>query len=141
WQAFSLLRGVGRPELSLPARIDSVFYLVTPALQLLMGTSFVLSVAMWVLQLGPRSATIWWVLVVFLALSLGPTVVILLLRHRPWYSRALGILLVLPYTSYSWIIYPLLAASLLREAMGRNTWSKTPRQSIDDEPVVTTIGS
>jgi cellulose synthase/poly-beta-1,6-N-acetylglucosamine synthase-like glycosyltransferase len=141
WQAFSLLGGVGRPSLPPVARIDSVFYLLTPLLQLLMGTSFLISVAMWALDIGPRSVTVWWVLALFLALSLGPTIAILLLRQGPWHSRLLGVLLVVPYTIYSWIIFPVLAASLLRQALGRNSWAKTPRESIDDEPPLATIGT
>ncbi|MGO1562767.1 MAG: glycosyltransferase [Actinomycetaceae bacterium] len=141
WRAFSLLRGVGRPALPPAARIDSVFYLLTPLLQLLMGTSFVISMAMWVLDIGPRSVTVWWVLALFLALSLGPTVVILLLRQGRWYSRLLGVLLVVPYTICSWLIFPVLAASLLREALGRNSWAKTPRETIDDGSPLATIGT
>jgi hypothetical protein len=81
------------------------------------------------------------VLALFLAQSLGPTIAILLLRQGPWHSRLLGVLLVVPYTIYSWIIFPVLAASLLRQALGRNSWAKTPRESIDDEPPLATIGT
>ncbi|WP_217180297.1 glycosyltransferase family 2 protein [Streptomyces sp. AC495_CC817] len=133
WQAMTLLRGVGRPRVPLLGRIDSVFYLFTPALQLLIGVAFIASIFFWALRGVPYEPTIWWVLLFFVGVSFGPGLVALVLRGNRWYTPLLALLQIIPYTIYSWIVFPVLAVSLVRQLAGRTTWAKTARESIDDE--------
>lgn len=131
WQSLGLLRGVGRPRLPLLGAIDSVYYLITPPLQLVTGIAFVVSIAVWVLQLAPYRAQNWWVLVFFLALSFGPGLITLALRGGRWYSPFVALVLVVPYAVYSWVVFPVLAVALIRQFAGRTSWAKTDRESID----------
>ncbi|MDX2375818.1 glycosyltransferase [Microbacterium sp. LRZ72] len=129
WQAFSLLGGVARPRLPLPARVDAVWYLLTPALQLLTGVAFVTSIVLALAEGFTYRPTHWWVLVFFIGLSFGPGVASLALRGRRWWSPFAALVLVIPYTLYSWVVFPVLAVALIRQAAGRTSWAKTARES------------
>lgn len=132
WQALALLRGVFRPKLPVVARLDSIFYLVTPALQLATGLALIVSVFVSLVQDVPYRPSYWWVLIFFLALSFGPGVVTLTLRGGRWYTPFVALVQVLPYTVYSWLTFGALGWSLVRQAMGRTSWAKTAREKVDD---------
>lgn len=133
WQAFSLLGGTMRPRIPLAARIDSVFFLLTPLLQLVVGAAFVTSVVLWLGQAVPYRASYWWVLVFFFVLAFGPGLTMMILRARHWYSFPIALVLVIPYTVYTWMIFPVVLVSLLRQISGRTSWAKTERESIADD--------
>lgn len=132
WQALSLLRGVFRPHLPAVARLDSIFYLVTPALQLATGVALIVSVVVSVVEDVPYRPSYWWVLVFFLALSFGPGIVTLTLRGGRWYTPLVALVQVIPYTIYSWLTFGALGWSLVRQATGRTGWAKTAREKVDD---------
>lgn len=132
WQALSLLGGVFRPRMPVLARLDSIFYLVTPALQLATGIALIVSVVVSVVQEVPYRPTYWWVLIFFLALSFGPGIVTLTLRGRRWYSPFVALVQVIPYAVYSWLTFGALGWSLVRHASGQTAWAKTAREKVDD---------
>ena len=45
-----------------------------------------------------------------------------------------ALLAVLPYTVYSWLIFPVLVRSLGRLLTGRTGWAKTAREPIGPAP-------
>ena len=57
-----------------------------------------------------------------------------MLRGGRWYSFLTAIVLIVPYTVYSWMIFPVVFVSLLRQVAGRTSWAKTERESIGTEP-------
>jgi len=132
WQAIALLRGIWRGRMPLVGRIDAVFYLLTPLLQLLTGIAFIVSLIMLIFGESAYGAPYWWILVLFLALAFGPGIVTLMTRGGHWYTPLLAIVLVIPYTVYAWIIFPVLAVSLLRQLAGVRSWAKTARESLDE---------
>lgn len=134
WQAMSLLGGVGRSRISPIARIDSVLYLLTPLLQLLVGVAFVASLTIWALGLAPQPLGTWWLVVLFVGLAFGPGVLTLLIRGDRWFSPILAVVLAVPYTVYSWLVFPVLLVSLGRQLAGNKSWAKTARESIEPEP-------
>lgn len=132
WQALGLLRGVFRPRLPLPGRIDTIFYLIMPPMQLLTGIAFVTSIVLAIVGGVPYRPMGWWILIFFFALSFGPGFAVLILRGGRWYSPFIALLQLIPYTIYAWSTFPVLAIALLRQLSGRTSWVKTPREQIQD---------
>ena len=133
WQALSLLRGVGRPSLKLFGLMDCVFYLLTPALQLVTGVAFVTAIVLWTLGVSPYESSMWWVILLFAMLAFGPGLITMLMRAGRWYTAPLAVILVIPYLVYAWIVFPVLAVALIRQLAGRTSWAKTARESIAEQ--------
>lgn len=134
WQALGLLRGAGRIRTSLLGRIDAFWYLLTPPLQLAVGLAFALSLVFTFLDIADYRPPYLLTFLFFLAIAFGPGVAALTMRGGRWYSVFTAILLVIPYTIYSWIIFPALLASLIRQLAGRRSWAKTAREPLAEEP-------
>lgn len=130
WQALGLLRGAGEGRMPLAARIDAVFYLITPLLQLVVGLAFASSLALFAVGAVPFRPSYWWVLVFFAVVAFGPGLITLTIRGGRWYSILGAIVLLVPYTVYSWIIFPVVFVSLVRQLSGRTSWAKTARERI-----------
>ena len=124
-----------RIRTSLAGRIDAVWYLLTPPLQLIIGRRI-----RRVHRLQPARPR-------FLPAAL-PGHIRLLPRYRlrargrrtdirggRWYSVFTALVLVIPYTIYSWMIFPVLFASLVRQLTGRKLGEDCPRadRRRDDE--------
>ncbi len=133
WQALGLLRGVGRGRMPLLGRVDAVYYLLTPILQLLVGLSFVTSVVLWLIGIAQYRPEYWWVLLFFFALAFAPGIATLVLRGGRWYSPIVALVQIIPYTVYSWIVFPVLTVALVRQLAGRTSWAKTAREQLDDD--------
>lgn len=130
WQALGLLRGVWRPRLPFLGRVDTIFYLITPPIQLLTGFAFVTSIALALFGGIRYSPALWWVLIFFFAISFGPGFAVLILRGGRWYSPFVALLQLLPYTIYAWSTFPVLGIALVRQLSGRRSWVKTPREAL-----------
>ncbi|MFH8250503.1 glycosyltransferase family 2 protein [Microbacterium sp. B2969] len=132
WQALGLLRHAGRIRTSLLGHIDAVWYLLTPPLQLTVGFAFLLSILFTVFDIAGYTPPYLLTLIFFIAIAFGPGVAALTLRGARWYSIFTAILLVIPYTIYSWMIFPVLFASLIRQLAGRRSWAKTEREALPE---------
>lgn len=130
WQALGLLRGTLRARVPLAGRIDAVFYLLTPIVQLIVGAAFVSSIALWIAHAVPYRPSYWWILIFFFVIAFGPGIITFVLRGGRWYSFFTALVLIVPYTVYSWMIFPVVLVSLLRQLAGRRSWAKTERESI-----------
>lgn len=133
WQSMALLGGVGRIRTSLAGRIDAVWYLLTPPLQLFMGAAFVVSLAFTLFDVAGYRPPYLLTLLFFLTIGFGPGVAALTIRGGKWYSVFTAVVLVIPYTIYSWLIFPVLFSSLVRQLSGRTSWAKTAREPLAGE--------
>lgn len=132
WQAFSLLRGALRTPVSVGARLDHVAYLLMPLLQLLMGLGLVLSLVFWLFGDVPFVSGWWPSLVFFATLTLVPSFLTLLMTAEPGRHPLLrAVFGLIPYMLYTWLLWPVVTVSLVRELLGRRTWTKTDREPID----------
>lgn len=132
WETIPLARGVRRIEASVFAKIDYFYYLITPAVQLLTGIGLATSI---VVAFTHRLA--FWaaavpVLIFFLALTIGPGFFGIISGGKGIGRLFTAIVLVVPYTIYSWLIYPVVIRALMRLLIGANSWAKTDREPIDD---------
>ncbi|NNC11277.1 glycosyltransferase [Planctomonas sp. JC2975] len=130
WQAVPLVGGVGRMRPGVRARIDAGYYLITPVLQLITGIDFVATIvltAVWQIPLVPATIT---VALVFITLGFGPGLLTLLFRGRGFVHVLVSILQVIPYTAYTWLVFPTLARALFRQLSGRTGWAKTAREPL-----------
>lgn len=133
WQALVLIGAALRNKQAPLAKVESIHFLLTPILQLTTGLGVVSSVFLMILGYAPYWATNPVILGLFVSLSFGPGFIALWLRGNDWKHRVNAFALVMPYTVYSWMIYPVLAWALIRELRGYHSWAKTEREAI---PVV-----
>lgn len=133
WQALDLLPGVRKTQASFLGRADALLYLLTPLLQSLAGLVFLATIVLAVVYDVPVIPRSVFFLILFLALGLAPVFVTLLLRGRGWKDVWQAVVLLVPYAAYSWLIFPVLLAALIRQLSGRQSWAKTAREPIRAE--------
>ncbi len=132
WQAFGLLRGALHAPVSVGAKIDHLAYLLMSLLQLLMGLGLVLSLAFWLFGDVPFVSGWWPSLVFFAVLAIVPSFLSLLMTTEPGRRPLLrAVFGLIPYMLYTWLLWPVVATSLVRELSGRRGWAKTDREPID----------
>jgi 1,2-diacylglycerol 3-beta-glucosyltransferase len=134
WQAFSLLGGVGRPRQRPLARIDALYYLLTPALQLLTGVGLVAALVISIIRDVPFWPGSVLIAIIFVTLGFGPGLITQLFRARSFAGVLVAILVVLPYVVYSWLVFPVLALALIRQSTGGRSWAKTEREPLAVDP-------
>lgn len=132
WQSITLLSGIRRVNCSWMARLDIFMYLLTPLVQLLVGGAFAMAVALSIFGDFAIWARTVPVLLFFLSLSFLPGIIGLMSRSRGLGSKLLSIFLIVPYTIYSWIIFPVVLTALRRTVLGHSTWAKTAREPLVD---------
>ncbi|NLU68822.1 glycosyltransferase [Streptomyces sp. HNM0574] len=131
WQSVALLRGVGRGGMSPLARVDTVIYLLMPALQLVMGLGLVLALFFFAFRDTPFVAG-WPVLLFLLALAFFPGIAALTMTPPPGLRQLPRALIgVLPYLAYTWLTWIAFPVSLLRQTLGITGWTKTAREPLD----------
>lgn len=131
WQCLSLLSGTKNIETSLIGKIDAAYYLLLPLLQLINGAGFLLSIILAVFTSHGFVAYAPWIIVFFLGLGLGPGAIVQLSQSKRWYWIIPNLILVIPYTLYSWIVFPVVAAALVRHLTNNTSWKKTGREASD----------
>lgn len=132
WETVPLLRGVRRIDASVFAKADYLLYLLTPPIQLLTGIGLITSVGVAFTERIAFWASAVPILIFFLGLTLGPGFLGIVSGGRGVKRLPTAILLVIPYTIYSWLIYPVVLRALMRLLIGSNSWAKTAREPIDD---------
>jgi uncharacterized membrane protein len=133
-QAFTLTGDVVRAPVPLGARVELLAYLLMPLWQGIIGVTFLAAVAL----TGLRVAPFWgggpaWQLAVFYAFAFGGTILGCVAGRRSTGMRAwvTGFLIGNVYALYTWLLWPVLARSVLRQLTHRHTWSKTEREPIE----------
>lgn len=136
WQVLDLIwPSIRNKNLSVVARIDQLWYLLTPIVQALVGVSVVLSVVFlgfgWV-----RPEWSIFIIVLFYLFSAGPGIagVFFTRRRKGIVPFLMNLLLAHLYLFYSWLIYPVVYRALGRQLIGRNSWAKTKREAIEPAP-------
>lgn len=133
-QAFTLTGDVVRAPVPLGARVELLAYLLMPLWQGIIGVTFLAAVAL----TGLRVAPFWgggpaWQPAVFYAFAFGGTILGCVAARRSTGTRAwvTGFLIGNVYALYTWLLWPVLARSVLRQLTHRHTWSKTEREPIE----------
>lgn len=132
WQSVPMLRGAGAMDASVAARVDHAHYLLTPVLQVVMSLGLVGSLWLFVVEGVPWAGGGMWFVVAFVVLATAPVYAALVTIAPAGVLRplvALGYLL--PYLAYTWVLWPVFAISLAREAVGVRSWAKTAREPLD----------
>jgi 1,2-diacylglycerol 3-beta-glucosyltransferase len=132
-QAMGHLGRMARLERPWLVRLDLVAYLLMPVLQALVGVAFVVSIAFAIFNVASffRHAD-WWVMLVFFLLGFGGVLLGCIARGaRSGVGGILrGVLIVPVYAAYSWLVWPVIAAAVVRQTFGRRGWAKTAREPI-----------
>ncbi|RNI25196.1 glycosyltransferase family 2 protein [Flexivirga caeni] len=133
WESVGLIGGTRRANVPVVARLDMAYYLIMPILQLLTGSALVAAVLLAAFDDLSFWRGAWPILAFYLLLSFGPGLLGLLTRGRGMRGALSAVLCVLPYTVYSWLVFPVLLRGLLRMLLGRSTWAKTAREPIEHQ--------
>ncbi|MBC9942932.1 glycosyltransferase family 2 protein [Leucobacter sp. cx-328] len=131
WQCIPLIRGVGKMNTSFLGKLDASYYLLLPLLQLINGLGFVLSIILAIFTSASFATHSVWILVFFLGLGFGPGLIVQISQSKKWYWILPNIILVIPYTLYSWLIFPVITVALFRHLRGNTSWKKTGRETTD----------
>jgi len=118
-------------------RLDALFTLVLPILQLIVGTALLVAIILWVFFGVPYlPLDNGWLTAFFVQLSLGPVIfgVLIAGRGRGWAGVGRIALVFVPYVVYTWIMWPVVFMGTWRRLSGRSTWAKTARERISSEP-------
>lgn len=133
-QAMAHIGGVWRSDRSLLVRCDLVAYLLQPALQAVVGIAFVASIVLAILGVANFwDNEDWWVLVFFFVLGFGGITLGCVARgaENGLWGIVRGVLLMPLAAAYSWLLWPALVRAALRQAVGRGSWAKTPREPLE----------
>ncbi|WP_440313016.1 glycosyltransferase family 2 protein [Leucobacter chromiireducens] len=136
WQVLDRIwPSMRNPHLGFVAKVDQLWYLLTPIVQAIVGLSVVLSVIFLAFGLYRPHWSIF-IIVLFYVFSAGPGIAgVFFTRRRPGLVPFLmNLLLAHLYLFYSWLIYPVVYRALLRQLIGRNSWAKTKREAIAPAP-------
>lgn len=137
WQVFDLIwPTVRNRHVGLVPRWDQLWYLLTPVVQAWVGLSVVLSIVFLATGISRPPLTVFIVVLAYVFSALPGVIGVLLARRgRGLRELIIGLLLAHLYLIYSWLIYPVVYRSLLRQLTGAKTWAKTKRESISaDSP-------
>ena len=131
-QAIGLLGTVWRAPLGLAPRVEQSAYLLMPFWQALVGLSLVVGV---ILAVTGR-ASFWdggptYELLFIYVLGFGGTIMGCV-SARGWLR---GLLAAQVYAFYSWLLWPVLIRSAVRQLTERRDWAKTEREALDPAPV------
>jgi cellulose synthase/poly-beta-1,6-N-acetylglucosamine synthase-like glycosyltransferase len=128
-QSLPLLRGVGAVR-GRVARADAVFYLLTPIFQMIVGLDVVLTLILGIFFGVPFIPAAIVFILGSITLGFGPGFVSLVLTRRGIRGVLWAIVAVIPYTAYSWLIYPTLYSAAFRQLTRRTGWAKTAREPL-----------
>jgi cellulose synthase/poly-beta-1,6-N-acetylglucosamine synthase-like glycosyltransferase len=133
-QAMSLIAALRRAPFPLGARIELVAYLLMPVWQGIIGLSFLTAIGLAIFGVAPFwAAGPTWVLLVFYLLAFGGSVLGCISARRSQGVRGwvVGFLIGNVYALYTWILWPVLFRSLVRQATRRQDWTKTEREPLE----------
>jgi 1,2-diacylglycerol 3-beta-glucosyltransferase len=140
-QAISLTSDVWRAPFPRTARVELLVYLLMPLWQALVGLALLASIFLW----ANGEADFWgggipWELLFVYLLAFGGTILGCIAARSPdgWRGWLTGFLIGHPYAIYTWLLWPVLIRSALRQLTERRDWAKTEREPLD--PIVQPSG-
>lgn len=135
-QAMGLTGVMLRSPIFLPARIEQVIYLLMPLWQMIVGAALIASIYLWIFGDVPfflESDRWWWLYLLYL-LGFGGTVMGSIAAKVGDRTLILGVIKGIltgqVYALYSWLLWPVLMRSSVRQLIGRGSWAKTVRERI-----------
>lgn len=136
WQVFDLI-GVSlrNKNISLRAKLDQFWYLLTPLVQAWLGLVLVLSIVFLAFRIVEPQWS-WLFAIILYLFAAMPSVAGVLFTHRRrgFKGFVVNIGFAHVYLVYSWIIYPVVYRALFRQITGARSWAKTARERITAEP-------
>jgi 1,2-diacylglycerol 3-beta-glucosyltransferase len=133
-QAMGLIGQVRRAPVPLVARIEQIAYLLMPVWQTIVGVSLIVALALalfageqfW--EDGP-----WWQIVFFYILGFGGVILGCIARgaRAGLPGMLAGFLVAQVYAFYSWILWPVLIRSTVRQLTAQTEWTKTRREPLE----------
>ncbi len=132
-QAMGLAGAVWRSPLAFLPRLEQLAYLLMPVWQTIVGLSLVAAI---VLALTGTASfwehQPWWQLVFFYVLGFGGVLMGCAARGSRDGAAGVvrGIALAQLYAFYSWLLWPVLIRSVVRQLTDRRSWAKTERESL-----------
>ena len=124
-------------KVHLPARFEQVVYLLMPVWQMIVGASLIASIYLWLFEdVGfVTNLDQWWWIYFLYILGFGGTVMGAIAAKIGDRNKILGIIKGIltgqVYAFYTWLLWPVLLRSSVRQVIGRGTWAKTSREQID----------
>jgi cellulose synthase/poly-beta-1,6-N-acetylglucosamine synthase-like glycosyltransferase len=133
-QAMGLISPIFRSDLPFAPRLELILYLLTPVFQSVVGASLVASAVL--LATGTPIVDgdhLWWLGFIYL-LGFGGTMMGCIAARLEGGFTLIGLLKGLAtaqvYAFYSWLLWPVLVRSTIRQVFRRGTWAKTAREKI-----------
>jgi 1,2-diacylglycerol 3-beta-glucosyltransferase len=133
-QAIGLVRPVARAPFPRAARFELLAYLLMPFWQGFVGIALAVSLVFALTGVAPFwSGGPTWQLVVVYLLAFGGTVLGCVAGRRTEGPRGwiIGFLVGHLYALYTWLIWPVLTRSTVRQVTKKHDWTKTHREPID----------
>ncbi|WP_313355843.1 glycosyltransferase family 2 protein [Microbacterium sp.] len=132
WQVLDLLGPTARNRhVGFGPKLDQLWYLLTPVVQAWVGLSVVLSIVFLTTGISRPPMTVFIVVLAYVFSAMPGVIGVLLSRRRRGVGEFfIGLLLAHLYLIYSWLIYPVVYRSLLRQLTGSKSWAKTKREAI-----------
>ena len=136
-QAMGLIDDMVTSKVHLPARFEQVVYLLMPVWQMIVGASLIASIYLWLFEdVGfVTNLDQWWWIYFLYILGFGGTVMGAIAAKIGDRNKILGIIKGIltgqVYAFYTWLLWPVLLRSSVRQVIGRGTWAKTSREQID----------
>jgi cellulose synthase/poly-beta-1,6-N-acetylglucosamine synthase-like glycosyltransferase len=132
-QAIGLAGAIRRAPIRPVARLELLAYLLMPLWQTLVGATLVAAIGLAIAGVasfwtdGP-----WWQLVFFYLLGFGGTMLGCVAARAGGgpLSYLRGIAIAQLYAFYSWLLWPVLVRSALRQLTERRDWTKTEREGL-----------
>jgi 1,2-diacylglycerol 3-beta-glucosyltransferase len=132
-QAIGLLGAIWRSNLPFIPRLEQTAYLLLPFMQGLIGLTLLAAIGLAAFGDVPFwGGGPWWQLAFFYLLGFGGTIMGCVARGRPEGAWGMfkGYVLAHLYAFYSWLLWPVLVRSALRQLTERRDWAKTEREPI-----------
>ncbi len=137
-QSMRLLSVLRHAPFTIPARIELMAYLFMPLWQGIIGFTFIVAIALAVFNVANFwVGGEWWQLVFFYLLAFGGTILgcIAARRSQGPVGWLVGFLVGNVYMFYTWVLWPVLLRSTVRQIAKRDNWAKTEREAIEAAPI------
>lgn len=136
-QAIRLLGTIWQSRLGLADRLDLTAYLLMPFFQGLVGTALIAAVVL----AATGEASFWgagpgWMLIFVYLLGFGGTILgcVAARADRGRAGPLIGFAIGQVYAFYSWLLWPVLVRSSLRQLTEHRDWAKTEREPLRTQP-------
>jgi cellulose synthase/poly-beta-1,6-N-acetylglucosamine synthase-like glycosyltransferase len=132
-QAMALIGTVLRAPRPLTARIETVFYILMPIWQSIIGASMLVAAYLLLTdQAGFYEDAAWQQILFFYLLGFGGVVMgcVAAGAARGRLGYLTGLLIAQVYAFYTWLIWPVLLRALWRQLTDQRAWAKTEREAL-----------